>query len=457
MSAQRPTPPRWSLLHGVAAGRDFEGYLRRRAAHGDPFAVGFPGFPPVLFTATAEGARELFRLPVELLEPPRPNPIEPMVGAASLILSSGPRHRADRALLAPALHGGRVRQLGEVIRAATLREVESGCGTASSWQLGGRIDALAAARAITLRVILTAAFGTDGDRGDEYAGVVADFLAAFTTPLLVAPVLRRGVGGFGPWARFVATRERLDALILAEVARRRLARPGAGDSTGSGDSVGGGDLLDLLLDTRYDDGSALTDTELCEHLRTLLVAGHETTATTLTWALYHLHRERGLLDRVVAELQSAAGDPGEQARLPLLDAVCQETLRLHPPVPIVLRRIRQSWRWRGLDLAAGQTIGLAVGVLHSQPSTWPAPRLFHPDRFLDRKVSPFEFAPFGGGHRRCIGATLAEYELRVVLATLLTEVRLRLEPGLALGARPRTVPRNLATAPNRAIHFTRAQ
>lgn len=487
-----PTPPRWSLLHGAAAGRDFEGYLRRRAAHSDPFAVGFPGFPPVLFTGTAEGARDLFRLPVELLEPPRPNPIEPMVGAASLILSSGPRHRADRALLAPALHGARVRELGEVIRAATLREVDIGCGAAGPWRPGVRIDALAAARAITLRVILTAVFGTDGDRGDEYAGAVTDFLAAFTTPLLVAPVLRRGIGGFGPWARFVATRERLDELVLADVARRRPARPGPGDSTGSGNSVGdgvgdaeraglgggcgdgsgggggngsggaaprsgSGDLLDLLLDTRYDDGSALTDAELCEQLRTLLVAGHETTATTLTWALYHLHRERGLLDRIVAELPSASGDPVEQARLPLLDAVCQETLRLHPPVPIVLRRVRQPCRWRGIDIEAGQTIGLAVGVLHSQPSTWPAPRLFHPDRFLDRKVSPFEFAPFGGGHRRCIGATLAEFELRVVLATLLTTVRLRLEPALALGARPRTVPRNLATAPNRAIHFTRTQ
>lgn len=446
MTALSPAPatPRWSLLHGLAAGRDFEGYLRRRAAHsGDPFAVGFPGFPPVLFTGTAEGARELFRAPIPLLEPPRPNPIEPMVGAASLILSSGARHRTDRALLAPALHGPRVRALAGVIRDATLREIEIGSGTAGSWQVGSRIDALAAARSITLRVILAAVFGTEIDREPEYAGAVTDFLTTFTTPLLVAPGLRRGIGGFGPWERFVAARARLDRVILADIARRR--RAGAGS----------GDLLDLLLATRYDDDSALTDTELCEQLRTLLVAGHETTATTLTWALYHLHREPGLLDRVTAELAAAGGDPADFAALPLLGAVCQETLRLHPPVPIVLRTLREPLRWRGVDVAAGQTIGLAVGVLHSDPSAWPAPRLFHPDRFLDRKVSPFEFAPFGGGHRRCIGATLAEYELRIVLATLLTTVRLSMDPRLALGARPRTVPRNLATAPDRAIHFTR--
>lgn len=441
MSSSAPATPRLSLLHGLAAGRDFEGYLRRRGAGSEPFAVGFPGFPPVLFTGTAEGARELFRAPVALLEPPRPNPIEPMVGAASLILSSGARHRRDRALLAPALHGARVRLLGKVIREATLNEIH--CGVGGSWQLGSRIDALTASRSITLRVILAAVFGTASDREDEYDGVITDFLAAFTTPLMVAPVLRRGKGGFGPWARFAAVRERLDDLLATDIAARR--RTGPAD----------GDLLDLLLATRYDDGAGLTDTELCEQLRTLLVAGHETTATTLTWALYHLHREPGLLARVLAELAAAGDDLAEQARLPLLDAVCQETLRLHPPVPIVLRSVKEPLRWRGVDVAAGATIGLAVGVLHAQSSTWPAPHLFHPDRFLDRKPTPFEFAPFGGGHRRCIGSTLAEYELRVVLATLLTEVRLALDPASALNGRPRAVPRNIATAPDRAIHFTR--
>ncbi|GGN88039.1 cytochrome P450 [Nocardia rhizosphaerihabitans] len=444
MTALSPAPatPRLSLLHGLAAGWDFGGYLRRRARRSDPFAVGFPGFPPVLFTGTAEGARELFRAPTALVGPPLPNPIEPMVGAASLILSSGERHRTDRALLAPALHAQRVRALAPVIRDATLREIDG--RPAGSWQVGSRIDGLAAAHSITLRVILAAVFGTKFDRESEYAGAVADFLATFTTPLLVAPVIRRRMGGFGPWQRFVAARTRLDRLLLAEITRRRRV---------SGSEAA--DLLDLLLTIRYDDGSVLTDTELCEHLRALLVAGHETAATTLTWALYHLHREPGLLARVTAELAAAGDDPAEQATLPLLGAVCQETLRLHPPVPIVLRMLTEPWRWRGVDVAAGQTIGLAVGVLHSQPSIWPAPRLFHPDRFLDRKVSPFEFAPFGGGHRRCIGVTLAEYELRIVLATLLTEVRLSLDPDLALGRRPRTVPRNIAVAPDRAIHFTR--
>ncbi|MFE3542005.1 cytochrome P450 [Nocardia sp. NPDC059177] len=441
MTAHRPAPaaPRWPLLHAMAAGRDFESYLRKRAATGDPFQVGFPGFPPVLFTGTPEGARELFRVPVPLVTPPRPNPIEPMVGAASLILSAGDRHRTERALLAPALHGQRVRALGTMIRDTALAELES-------WYRPGDsapFDALTMARAITRRVILAAVFGPGDGRDADYASAVNTFLDAFTMPLLAAPALRRR--GYHPWARFVTARTQLDRLILADIARRRTQGPGTGD------------LLDLLLAIRYDDGTALTDAELCEQLRTLIVAGHETTATTLTWALYHLHREPGLLTRTTAELAGASDDPAEQASLPLLDAVCLETLRLHPPVPIVLRTLTEPWRWLGVDLAAGQTIGLAVGVLHSSPACWPAPRLFHPDRFLDRKVTPFEYAPFGGGHRRCIGATLAEYELRIVLATVLTTVRLRLVPGLALGGRPRSVPRNLASAPDRAIQFTSAQ
>ncbi|GEM32232.1 cytochrome P450 [Nocardia neocaledoniensis NBRC 108232] len=448
-----PTPPRLSLPHGLAAAWDLDGYLRRRARRGDPFAVGFPGFPPVLFTGTADGARELFRIPAAAVRPPGPNPIEPMVGAASLILSSGARHRTDRTLLAPALHGARTKELAGVIREATLAEIESGSGATGPWRVGTTFDALSAARSITQRVILATAFGPAAgdapgsarraDRAVEYAGAIADFLASFTTPLLAAPVLRRGPAGFGPWGRFVAARARLDRLIQGDIDRRRAVGPGDGG------------LLDLLLTTRYDDGSTLTDTELREQLRTLLVAGHETTATTLTWALYHLHREPGLRSRLTAELADAPTDPEEQAASPLLGALCQETLRLHPPVPMVLRTLTEPRRWRGVDLAAGQTIGLAVGVLHSQPSTWPAPRLFHPDRFLDRKIAPSDYAPFGGGHRRCIGATLAEHELRSVLAMLVTETELRLEPALALGRRPRAVPRNLATAPGRPIRFVR--
>ncbi|MBF6213644.1 cytochrome P450 [Nocardia puris] len=430
--------PKWTPLHALAAGLDFEGYFRlRRSRDGDPFRVRFPGLGSVLFTGTPEGAREVFRAPAALLEPPRPNPIEPMVGPTSLILTSGARHRRDRALLAPAFHGARVREYAEVMRSATLDEIAR-----AGWRPGARVDSRAAARAITLRVVMTAIFGAAGvERRAEYRAAITEFLTAFTGPLLLVPALRHGAFGRAPWDRFAAARARLDRLVLADIAARRAAPPSDAD------------LLGLLLSTRYDDGSAPTDADLADQLRTLLVAGHETTATTLVWLLFHLHRAPGALQAIRDELATAGSEAADLVGLPYLDAACQETLRLHPPVPIVLRRVTEPFTLRGAALAAGDTMGIAVPLLHSDPAVWPDADRFRPERFLERRYSPFEFAPFGGGHRRCVGATLAEYELRIVAATLLTHVRLRLPDRWARGRPPRAVPHNIAAGPRRAIPF----
>ncbi|GAB2524303.1 cytochrome P450 [Nocardia heshunensis] len=414
----------------------------QRARNGDPFRVRIPGLGAVAFTATAEGAREVFRAPVELLEPPRPNPIEPMVGAASLILARDVRHRRERALLAPAFHRSRISAYGNTIREAARAEL-SGERTGHPWRPGTRIDARAAARALTLRVILAAVFGIDDPgRRAEYTAVTTQFLESFGPALFLVPALRRNMFGMSGWERFGAARDRLDELIDAEVARRRA-------------NGGGDDLLALLLDTRYEDGSVITAVDLREQLRTLLVAGHETTATTLVWALYRLHREPAALERLLDELSSAGSDPEPDVlmQLPYLDAVCQETLRLHPPVPIVLRRLTGDFTLRGMPLAAGDTMGISVQLLHTDPAVWPQPRLFRPDRFLERRYSPFEFAPFGGGHRRCVGATLADYELRIVLATVLTGVRLRLTPRFARFGAPWSVPHTITVGPRSAIRF----
>ncbi|MGW3543893.1 cytochrome P450 [Nocardia niigatensis] len=425
-----------------------ERYLSwRRGREGDPFRVPMPTLGSVLFTGTPEGARELFRAPVDLLEPPLPNPIEPMVGAASLILARDGRHRRERALLAPAFHRNRISLYGNIIRAAARAEL-SGERTGDPWRPGTRVDARAAARALTLRVILAAVFGIDdAARRAEYTAATTEFLESFGSALFLVPALRRKLFGVSGWERFSAARDRLDELIDAEVVRRRA------------DGGGGTDLLALLLDTRYDDGTAITDADLREQLRTLLVAGHETTATALVWALYRLHREPAALARLRAELSAAGSDPDPAGlmALPYLEAVCQETLRLHPPVPIVLRRLTGDFALRGVPLAAGDTMGVSVQLLHTDPAVWPRPREFRPERFLERRYSPFEFAPFGGGHRRCVGAALADYELRIVLATVLTDVRLRLSPRFARGPAPMTVPHTITVGPRSAITFDVAE
>ncbi|MET7770430.1 cytochrome P450 [Nocardia sp. NPDC005366] len=437
-----PRTPRLVAAHALAAGIDFDRYFRwRRSREGDPFYVRFPGLGTALFTGTAAGARELFRAPVESLEPPRPNPIEPLVGAASLILSAGERHRRDRTLLAPAFHRGRIRAYGELIRDSAIDEISGAAAGSVPWRPGATIDARAASRAVTLRVILGAIFGVDDrERHAAYTTAVAEFLDAFSGPLLLVPALRRGAFGRAPWDRFLAARDRVDRLIRADIAHRR--------TTGRSDDT---DILGMLLNSSV----TLSDDELCEQLRTLVVAGHETTATSVVWALYHLHREPEVLARVRAEVRAAGSDadPMRLATLPYLDSVCQETLRLHPPVPIVLRRLTAPFTLRGVALAAGDTMGVALPLLHSDPTVWPDPGRFRPERFLERRFGPFEFAPFGGGHRRCVGATLAEYEMRIVLATILARVRLALTPRYARGRTPLSVPHNIATGPYRAITF----
>ncbi len=381
-------------------------------------------------------------MPIDILEPPRPNPIEPLVGSASLILARDERHRRERAVLAPAFHRDRIRRYGNAIREATIDELD-GRGSTPAWRPGTRIDARAAARAITLRVILTAVLGVeDPARRVEYTATVGAFLTAFSGPLMLVPALRHGAFGRAPWDRFRVTRDRLDALIDADVADRR--RTGAA----------GTDILDLLLRSECDDGAALGGEDLRDHLRTMLVAGHETTATSLVWALFRLHRQPDTLRRLRAELAEAGEvEPEELARLPYLDAVCQETLRLHPPVPIVLRRLTGPGALGGVDLSAGDTAGIAIPLLHSDPEIWTDPDEFRPERFLERRHGPFEFAPYGGGHRRCLGAALADYELRIVLATVLARVVPALSPRYARGRIPLAVPHNIATGPHAGITF----
>lgn len=453
--------PRAALVHAAAAGVDFQWYFRRRRARdGDPFLVPFPGLGEAVFTGTPEGAREVFRAPLDALVPPRPNPIEPLVGTASLILTGGERHRRDRALLAPALHGSRVRGYGELIAESVRAEVDR-------WRPGSVIDAGSAATAITLRVILEAVFGVGAEHRPAYIAAIGAFLGSFSGPLMLAPVLRRGLFGLAPWDRFVAARERLDHLLLADIAERRdesarVRRDGSARRRHSGaagerrDGAPGEDIASTLLGTRYDDGSTISDRDLCDQLRTLLVAGHETTANTLVWALLRVHREPAVLHRLREELREAGPDaaPEELLRLPYLDAVCQETLRLHPAVPIVLRRLTTPFTLRGVPLAPDAIMGVAVPLLHSDPAVWSEPDRFRPERFLDRRYTPFEFAPFGGGHRRCVGAALADAELRIALATIVGRTRLRLAPPLDHGRLPRALPRGIATGPSRRIRFT---
>jgi len=218
---------------------------------------------------------------------------------------------------------------------------------------------------------------------------------------LFSKATQRAPFGLGPWAAYLRASAESDRLLFEQIARTR------------GHTEGRQDILSLLIDARYEDGAAMTDAHIRDELRTLLIAGHETTSITLAWALYAVHRHPEVKARLLDEVDAVGADPApeELAKLPYLNAVIDETLRRYPIVDAVFRVLRKPWSFGGYELPAGIAIG-AMG--------------FRPERFLEGKPKPHEYLPFGGGSRRCIGAAFSHYESCLALATVLREFDLEL-------------------------------
>jgi cytochrome P450 len=421
-----------ALARAAWVGIDPEGFFRRHSSDTKPFLLRFPGLGEVLFVSTVDGARDVLTAPGTLCRAPLPNPIEPLVGQNSLILLSGEPHRRTRSMLMPAFHGERMRGYVELIAEATKDQIVA-------LQPGDRLAVHDAAQAITLDVVIRVVFGvTDRARRAEYARVINELMRSGTAALMLVPWLRREIAGRGPWTRLVGFRTQLDDLLSEQIEGRR------------GMGAHGSDVMELILSATDEDGNCLGDDALRDQLRTMLAAGHETSSTSLAWALYHIHRDESIRLRAIEELAGAA-TPGEIAALPYLGAVIQETLRMHPTVPIALRRLTGPLTVAGVPRSGGDVVGIALPALHFNPDVWKDPDTFNPDRFLERKPSPFEYAPFGGGHRRCIGAAFAQHELAVAIGTIMNTVELRMPAGEQRRKPPRAVLRAIATKPNREI------
>ncbi|MCV7178578.1 cytochrome P450 [Mycolicibacterium sphagni] len=421
-----------ALGRAAWAGVDPEGFFRRHAADPTPFSVRFPGLGEVLFVSTADGARDILTAPAALCRAPLPNPIEPVVGQNSLILLSGEAHRRARSILTPPFRGDLMRFYVDMIAEAAEEHI-------ADLHPGDQLLVGDAAQAITLDVVIRVVFGvTDRSRRREYARVTSQLLRSGSAVLMLVPWLRRDLAGRGPWARLVAFRAQLDSLLSEQIEERR-------DSAELGS-----DVLGLILNATDDEGNRLGDDVLRDQLRTMLAAGHETSSTSLSWALYHIHRDESIRAKVAGEL-AAAATPADIAALPYLGAVIQETLRVHPTVPIVLRRLTGPLTVAGVSCASGDVVGIALPALHFNPSAWSDPESFNPERFLDAKPPPFQYAPFGGGYRRCIGAAFAHNELAVAIGTIMKTLELRAPADARRGKSPRAVPRGIATKPSREI------
>lgn len=414
--------------------RPLEVLEERAKRYGDTFVVAKNTTPLIVFFSHPKAIQQIFTADPKLFDVGSGNDILlPLVGANSLILLDGDRHQRQQRLLMPPFHGDRMRTYGQLI--CDITEQVMNC-----WGVGEPFALRASMQEISLRVILSTVFGLhEGERFDQIRKLLTSLVDTVSSPLsstlLFFPLLQKDWGPLSPWGRFLRLRQQIDQLLYAEIQERREQVDPNRD-----------DILSLLLRARDEVGQPITNEELRDELMTLLFAGHETTASALAWALYWIDHLPEVQDKLLHELDTLPNnaDPSTIARLPYLSAVCSETLRIYPIALSSFGRILKSpMEIMGYQFEPGTMLVPSIYLTHQLEDIYPEPKRFKPERFLERQFSPYEYLPFGGGNRRCIGLAFAQFEMKLVLATILSRCELKL-----VGLRPvKPTRRGLTLAP----------
>ncbi len=375
--------------------------------YGDPLTLP-TAFGPMVVTISPEGNKEIFSADPDSFSASAADSFGRVI-RNSVLVTSGAEHKRQRRLLTPPFHGQRMRSYGRLMQTAAKQWAER-------LAPGNPFQMIYTTQAITLDVIIEAVFGVDhGDRVEQFRADLLDVLNSFS-PLIFLRPLQHEFGGIGPWARFQRGMRKLaeHVTLLSAEYRKKLD--------------GREDILSLLLAAKDEDGNGISDQEILDQLITIVFAGHETTAVMLAWAFYLLHKYPEERARLYAEIDPLPLDaePEAVAKLPLLEAVINETLRLYPPVHVIHRRLEKPMKIMGYDLPTGTVVAAGAFATHRLASIYPEPDRFVPARFLNKTYSPFEFFPFGGGARRCLGAAFAIYEMKQVLFTMLKLHRFKL-------------------------------
>ncbi len=336
------------------------------------------------------------------------------VGERSILLLDEPEHTAQRRLMSPAFHGARVQNYAEVMSRVALAEVDR-------WPVGEPFALWPRMQAVTLEIIVRAVFGvTDGERLDHMRDALRRMLNGGTSAWRQAALMILGERGTG--RAYNAIVDPVDRALLDAIQQRRA----------TGDVDARGDVLSMLVTARHDDGSPLSDHELRDELMTLLIAGHESTASAITWAFDGLLRHRDMVDRLRREAVT-----GGHA---YADAVVKESLRLWPVLPFVARRLSEPTDVGRFLLPAGIWVAPCAYLIHRREDVYPDAATFHPERFLEEPPGTYTWIPFGGGVRRCLGASFAQLEMRQVLQTVIAHADLR-----PTSTRPQRVRRRYLT------------
>jgi cytochrome P450 len=455
-----PGPSESSFRQLLRQARDPVGFFEDcRKRFGDVYTTRLPGMPASVTFALPEAAKEIFANPGDTMWAGEANePIEFLVGRHALVRLDGQKHKRERKLMMPAVHGERMASYGLQMRAITDDVV-------SRLRPGEVADVQDAMQEITLRVILESVFGLPpGEQQDRLRRVLVDFLSLAMNPTVTitailasgdrfrdfltkkwAPAVDRA-GALGaiasrlPWARIARSARALDELLYQEIAERRKV------------AAGRADVMSMLIQAVDEEGRGLSDDELRDEMMVLLIGGHETTATTLAWSLA-LSLEHPDVARAIREeydrVFAAGFDPARIPELKYTEAVTKEALRLYPVAAAVARRLKEPATIAGYSLPAGVLVAPSIYHIQRDPKVWPDPLKFDPTRFVDKKPRPTEWLPFGGGVRTCLGMAFSLYEMKVVLSTFLRRTELRL-----MGPIPRLSQRGILLGPASPIRVT---
>ncbi|NEO98183.1 MAG: cytochrome P450 [Symploca sp. SIO2E9] len=391
--------------------------------YGDMIKIGGEKAPPFIYVSNPEAIKEIFTADPELFACGRGNGIlRFLLGDNSLILLDGEPHQRQRRLLMPPFHGERLRAYSQLICEITQQVTRE-------WTVGKPLLLRPYMQEITLRVILQAVFGLhQGERYEQLRQQLSSLLESFGSPLsssmIFFPSLQKDWGQLSPWGHFLRKKQQVKQLIYDEIRERRIEMLEATSLQSSRN-----DILTLLMLARDEAGEPMTDDELHDELMTLLLAGHETTASGLVWALYWIHHLSEVEDKLRYELDTLGegAEAMEIARGPYLSAICQETLRIYPILPSTFIRVLKSpMEIAGYHFDTGTALLPSIYLTHQREDLYPQPKRFKPERFLERQYSPYEYLPFGGSHRRCLGSALAQLEMKLVLATIVSKFQMAL-------------------------------
>ncbi|WP_341530408.1 cytochrome P450 [Nostoc sp. UHCC 0302] len=440
---QGPKLPAWLLRMQFAADPlNFLDKMNQR--YGDIFTI-MSDSTPLVFVGNSQGMKQIFTNTTEIIASGKLNEeAAPLVGKNGLLLLDGLRHRYRRKLLMPPLHGTKIRAYGQEICDLTEKVM-------SQLPIGKSFLAYPTMQKITLEVIINTLFGLhEGDRYEKFRQLLANLMNYARSPFVEIPLsfpfLQQDLGRWSPWGYFLYLWRQFDELLYAEISDRK-ARPAPDSLLGSGGcpnevrtgahtgdrhqqpNSSANDVLSELIFARNETGELLTNEEVRDLFPSLLFGGRDASATAITWALYWVHRLPTVREQLLKEIKSLGDfpDPMSIAELPYLNAVCNEILRIYPTQVVTFpRRVELPTELMGYNLSPGTVIIGCIYLTHHNKYLYPEPQQFQPERFLKKQYSPYEFLPFGGGARRCPGEALAFFEMKLVLATILSHYQLAL-------------------------------